>query len=261
MIHVRKLIFSYGKGPRIFDDFSWDVNRGEAWSIIGPSGCGKTTLLYLLAGLFTPQGGTITIDGEPIIRPRPKTGLILQDHGLLPWGTVWENACLGLKIRGFYGPDGRHAPLNETLDAHNGEDRVSHWLKRLKIDSLRDKYPSQISGGERQRTAICRSLVMEPDFLLLDEPFSALDAPTREDLEQLCIGLNREGGLTMVIVTHNIEEAVLMGRHILVLGRDTTREPVICDNTGAHGRADDAAFQDQCHQLRGLLDNGNEIER
>ena len=204
--------------------------------------------------MYKPRRGTITIDGQQITRPRPKTGLVLQDHGLLPWATVWENTYLGLKIRGFYGPDGRHAPLNEPVDTPAARSQVSRWLKRLKIDHLKDKYPAQISGGQRQRTAICRTLALEPDLLLLDEPFSALDAPTREDLERLIVDLNTESGLTTLIVTHNIEEAVIMGRQILVLNTGVNKDPAVFNNayaTAAH--QDQAAFRSQCTQLRKLL--------
>jgi ABC-type taurine transport system ATPase subunit len=110
MIQLEKLFFTYPQGPAIFKEFNWSISQGEAWAVLGPSGCGKTTLLYLLAGLTQPTSGHITVDGKPITRPRPHTGLILQDYGLLPWATVYQNAELGLRIRGFYGPDGKHAP-------------------------------------------------------------------------------------------------------------------------------------------------------
>lgn len=254
MIETLNLTFGYGKTAAIFDSFSWKVRRGEAWSVIGSSGCGKTTLLYLLAGLYKPRRGTITVDGQQITRPRPKTGLVLQDHGLLPWATVWENAYLGLKIRGFYGPDGRHAPENEPVDTPAAHNQVSLWLDRLKIDHIKDKYPAQISGGQRQRTAICRTLALEPDLLLLDEPFSALDAPTREDLEKLIVDLNSESGLTTLIVTHNIEEAVIMGRQILVLKTGVNKEPAVFENAYFAGAdQDQVEFRSQCTQLRQLL--------
>src|SRR3990172_5599760 len=110
MIQIRALTFGYPHSPFIFDEFSWKVERGETWAILGASGCGKTTLLYLLAGLCQPNGGQILIDDLPLTRPRPRTGLILQDYGLLSWATVRQNAELGLRVRKFYWPDGTHAP-------------------------------------------------------------------------------------------------------------------------------------------------------
>ena len=233
MIDVTDLTFAYGKQTPIFLNFDWHVNTGEAWAVIGPSGCGKTTLLYLLAGLRQPSSGTVAIAGEVVTRPRPQTGLILQDHGLLPWATVRDNAALGLTIREFYGPDGRHAPREARLARPAMQQRVQDWLDRLGIADLAGKYPSQVSGGQRQRTAIARTLALQPDLLLMDEPFSALDAPTREDLQDLTVELQRETQLTTVIVTHNIEEAVYLGRHILVLHEPPNREAQVFENPGA----------------------------
>ncbi len=255
MINVDDLTFVYGKHTPVFEGFNWHVETGEAWAVIGPSGCGKTTLLVLLTGLRHPSGGSIRIAGEPVTRPRPETGLILQDHGLLPWATIRENARLGLKIREFYGPDGRHAPRGERLSRAAAEERVQRWLERLGIAGLAQKYPQQVSGGQRQRTAIARTLALEPDLLLMDEPFSALDAPTREDLQELTVELQHETGLTMVIVTHNIEEAVYLGRKILVLHEPPNREAHIVENPGAGqpGYRNSAAYLQQIETVRGLL--------
>jgi NitT/TauT family transport system ATP-binding protein len=228
MIRARSLRFNYPNQPLLFQDFNWSVERGETWTILGPSGCGKTSLLYLLAGLLEPEGGEIEIGGLPLKRPRPRTGLILQDFGLLPWATVGENAELGRRVWDFYGPDGTHAPTDQRSVRDNMK-----WLERLGISELAGKYPGQISGGQRQRTAIARTLALQPDLLLMDEPFSALDAVTREDLQALTLELCAEQGLTLVMVTHAIEEAVIMAQHILVLGHAPTRAPKTFDNPGA----------------------------
>jgi ABC-type nitrate/sulfonate/bicarbonate transport system ATPase subunit len=255
MIEVDDLTFAYGAQAAIFQGFSWRVGKGESWAVIGPSGCGKTTLLYLLDGLRQPSAGTIRIAGQGFTRPRPATGLILQDHGLLPWATVWENAGLGLTIRKFYGPDGRHVPRDGGLDKADIERRVRYWLERLGIASLRDKYPGQLSGGQRQRTAIARTLALEPDLLLMDEPFSALDVPTREDLQALTLELLAETGLTTVIVTHSIEEAALLGKSILVLSQPPNREAYIIHNPAAGEVASrgSAAIQSTVDELRRVI--------
>jgi NitT/TauT family transport system ATP-binding protein len=229
-----------------------EVQGGESWSIIGPSGCGKTTLLYLLAGLKHPDKGTIMIAGTPILRPRPGTGLVLQDHGLLPWATARENARLGLTIRELYGPDGRHAPVEPTLDGEAAEKKVDYWLDRLGIKDVSHKYPSQLSRGQRQRTAIARTLVLEPDLLLMDEPFSALDQTIREDLQKVMLAFNAEAGRTNLLVTHDIEEAVFVGERILLLQSGTNRKPEIIPNQLA-GRSEsrqDKGFLETCAFLR-----------
>lgn len=255
MISVERLTHAYGGQDPTFSDFRLRVERGEVWAVIGPSGCGKTTLLYLLAGLLSPASGVVRVDGKRLARPRPRSGLVLQDHGLLPWATVSENVRLGLRIRRFYGADGRHAPSEPPLDAEAGNRRVARWMARLRIDGLADKYPLKLSRGQRQRTAIARTLVLDPDLLLLDEPFSALDAPTREDLQRLVGDLKREAGLTCVIVTHDIEEAVVMGEKILALSGRANRDATVVPNgcaLGASGRRQ-PAFQRMCADLRRLL--------
>ena len=255
MIEIRDLTFAYGGHSPLFEGFSLNVGQGEAWSIIGASGCGKTTLLYLLAGLRRPNAGKIIIDGIPMVRPRPRSGLVLQDHGLLPWATVLENARLGLIIRKFYGADGRHAPVDEQLNKDAVNQRIEHWLKTLGIEKLRRQYPAMLSRGQRQRTAIARTLAMEPDLLLLDEPFSALDAPTREDLESLIIDLHTNSNLTYIIVTHDIEVAVAMGKKILVLETGANRFARVIENKPA-GSADfrkHDAFHKKYEELREVL--------
>jgi NitT/TauT family transport system ATP-binding protein len=255
MIKIKDLTFAYSGQPPIFQGYSLEIERGEALSIIGPSGCGKTTLLYLLAGLRHPQSGRILIDQIPIKRPRPRSGLVLQDHGLLPWQTVRENARLGLTIRGFYGSDGRHAPVDENTDPGQADQRVDGWLAKLGIENLRDQYPLQLSRGQRQRTAIARTLVMQPDLLLMDEPFSALDVPTREELQKFIIDLHAASDLTYVIVTHDIEVAVVMGKKILVLAKGCNQNAHMIDNACAGlaaGRRQDA-FQQTCEDVRHLL--------
>jgi ABC-type nitrate/sulfonate/bicarbonate transport system ATPase subunit len=251
MIHLDSLTFAYGQAPPIFEGFNWCVERGEAWAVLGPSGGGKTTLLYLLAGLQFPSSGRVLVDGLPLDRPRPHTGLILQEYGLLPWATVRENALLGLKVRNFYGPDGKHAPkdFKPTL-------AVEHWLERLGLAGLGDKYPGQISGGQRQRTAIARTLALKPDLLLMDEPFSSLDAPTREGLQNLMLELWAEEQLSMVIVTHAIEEAAILGQKILLLGAPPNTSPVVIDNPGSAGSGfrDSPAYQALCKGLRSRME-------
>ncbi len=255
MIEVRNLRFGYGDGAFLFEDFSFTVRQGEAWTVIGPSGCGKTTLLFLIGGLNKPTGGEIYIGGEKISRARPSTGLVLQDHGLLPWATVLENSRLGLKIRNFYGPDGKHSPAHVKIDGEKDAGRVEYWLHWLGIDHLKDMYPAQLSRGQRQRAAIARTLVLEPDLLLMDEPFSALDAPIREELQKVMNRFHQESGLTSLTVTHDIEEAVVLGEKILVLSNSCNRIPRVIDNhlSGEIDKRTDPEFITRCAELRDLL--------
>lgn len=250
MIYLDSISYAYPQGTPVFQDYSWQVERGQSWAVLGPSGCGKTTLLYLLAGLRFPTAGRILIDGEILRRPRPQTGLILQDYGLLPWATVKQNVSLGFKIRDFYGPDGTHAPA-DFIPASN----VDAWIERLGLTEHVDKYPSQLSGGQRQRTAIARTLALQPDLLLMDEPFSSLDAPTREGLQNLTLELKAEQHLTLIIVTHAIEEAAFMGSHILLLENPPNTQAQIFPNpnAGKPGYRDSKEYHELCAELRNRM--------
>ena len=240
---LRDVTFGYRESQPIFQEFSWAIAPGDAWAVIGPSGCGKSTLLYLLTGLRQPQSGGVRVDGNPVGKPHPgsMTGLILQDYGLLPWATVWDNVRLGLQLRGV--------PRGEQRE------QVAYWLERLDIAALRDHYPAQLSGGQRQRTAIARTLVIRPNLLLMDEPFNSLDALTRERLQNVVLALIPEHGLTTVLVTHNIEEAVFLGQRVLVLAQPPAAKTTVFDNQheDPHAFRSAPAFLTQCTALRTLL--------
>jgi NitT/TauT family transport system ATP-binding protein len=250
MIKIESLTFQY-KSTLVFKDFNWQAHDGDSWAILGSSGCGKSTLLALLAGLRFPTAGKVSINGANVTRPRPQTGLILQDYGLLPWATVRENAGLGLAVRSFYGADGVHAP-REQMTAPG----VDTWLQRLGLESVANKYPGQISGGQRQRTAIARTLALQPDLLLMDEPFSSLDAPTRESLQRLTLDLISEQGLTLVLVTHSIEEAILLGKKILLLNAPPNKEGLIIDNSyaGRFNYRESTQYLDLYRKLRNHME-------
>ncbi len=257
MIEITGLTFAYGHAVPVFRDFSWSVAAGEAWTIIGPSGCGKSTLLYLIAGLRQPQAGQVLVGGQPVPRPRASTGLVLQDYGLLPWATVWENVALPMRLGHFYRrKDRASAGLRPYPRPDITAEQVDYWLKRLGVAHLRNNYPSQISGGQRQRVAIARSLLQRPQLLLLDEPFSSLDAVTREDLQCLTLELRQETAVTTVVVTHTIEEAAFLGQRILVLGRPPNTRAQIIENptAGTPAYRGQPAYWQKIGELRAALE-------
>ena len=242
MVEIEGLCFSYQTGAPIFTDFNWSIAQAERWSVIGPSGCGKTTLLYLLAGLRLPTSGKINIDGNPLTKPRLSTGLILQDYGLLPWATTFDNISLGLRLRRF---------SNGKVNQVTGE-----WLSKLGIDAVSNRYPAELSGGQRQRVAIGRTLALEPDLLLMDEPFGSLDALTREEMQNLMIRLWESMSSTMILVTHNIEEAVFLGKRIMILKHPPNTEPIIIENhnSGYSEYRDTPDFVEKCKEVRELVE-------
>jgi NitT/TauT family transport system ATP-binding protein len=211
-------------------------------------------LLFLLAGLQEPSAGQILIANEEQKGPRPQTGLILQDYGLLPWATARNNIQLGFDIRRFYGPDGKHAPQDFDVDLKH--ERVDFWIERLGLTAHSNKYPAQLSGGQRQRVAIARTLALQPDLLLMDEPFSSLDAPSRANLQDTTIELSQEQALTLVIVTHSIEEAAIMGEKILLLSHPPNRQTIVFPNprSGQQGFRETTIYFELCRQLRQVME-------
>lgn len=255
MIDFDQVSFAYSPGAPIFQGFSWCVQPGELWAVLGPSGGGKSTLLRLLAGLLQPQSGVVRVDGEVLRQPTPRNGLILQDCELLPWSTLRRNAELGLRVQRLQRPWRRWRRPDPALDTAAIAARAEHWLQRLGIAALAERYPHQVSGGERQRCAIARTLVTAARRLLMDEPFAALDVRTREALQELTVQLCQEQGLTGVVVTHALEEAVFMGQRILVLRRGHPVAATIVENPHPcdAGFRDSAACRERCIELREAL--------
>ena len=221
----------------ILTQFNWQVSARERWALVGPSGCGKTTLLYLLAGLKKPTSGHVYCNGMLAEAPMKKVSFIQQNYGLFRWKTVRSNLALPLQLE--------KVPKTEVAE------RVAREVERLGLAGLEDQFPSQLSGGQCQRVAIGRALINEPAVLLMDEPFSALDALTRETLQEEVLRLSIERGVTLVLVTHSIEEAVYVCDHLLVYGADGL---VVLDNQETPQDRYDARFVAQCARVKKLLE-------
>jgi NitT/TauT family transport system ATP-binding protein len=199
----------------VIGDLSLTLREGEIISIVGPSGCGKTTLLNTLCGLLSPDSGSIRWHGREVSGQPQNVGYMLQKDLLLPWRTALGNAMLGLEIRG--------------VAAVEAEDRSRAMLDQLGLHGFADHYPSTLSGGMRQRVALARTLVHEPDVLLLDEPFAALDFQSKLLIESDTAALVRQGRRSLLLITHDIEEAVSLADRVIVLSKRPTRIKAVYD--------------------------------
>ncbi|WP_071396292.1 ABC transporter ATP-binding protein [Bacillus tuaregi] len=245
MIKVEQLDVRYGE-EKALDNISLTMKKNTTYAIIGPSGCGKTTLLYTLAGLITPASGSIFVNKEKLAGIRKNTGLILQDYGLLPWKTVWDNIAFPLKTRGLH---------KSEIQA-----KVTSILDSLGMLPFGKKLPGELSGGQKQRVAIARTLALEPDLLLMDEASSALDAMTKEHIQNLILNTYKQREITLVMVTHNIEEAVFLGQNIIVMSKGKIRHIIENPHFGAVDLRNQLEFYKICLEVRKWLDDEVEMD-
>lgn len=239
MIRVEGICKRFDPGEvDVLDRISFSLSQGDTLSIIGPSGCGKTTLLYILAGLLSPTSGTLQKGKEGMKDGDIETAFILQDYGLFPWKTVWENVALAPKLKG-----------NSRRECR---EITTALLEELGLGTLGDRYPVQLSGGQKQRVAIARALALNPSILLMDEPFSSLDAITRERLQDALLRTWQARELTYILVTHSVEEAVFLGRHIIILTDRPARVKVMIDNPdfGKQGYRMDQSYFEKLNEVR-----------
>jgi len=202
MLSVSQLTARYD-GHLALEDINLTIAEKELVVVLGPSGCGKTTLLNLIAGFLRPERGSITLDGQRVVGPGAERGVVFQHEGLLPWRNVLDNVAFGLQLAGADKAT-RHATARQML-------------KKVGLNGAEKKFIWQLSGGMRQRVGIARALAADPQLLLLDEPFGALDAFTREQMQELLLNLWRDSGKQVLLITHDIEEAVFLASELILL--------------------------------------------
>ena len=215
MLQISHLSADYGGKPALAD-INLTLESGELLVVLGPSGCGKTTLLNLIAGFVPYQHGSITLEGQRVTGPGAERGVVFQNEGLLPWRNVQDNVALGLQLAG--------------VDKAQRRQAAAQMLKKVGLEGAEKRFIWQLSGGQRQRVGIARALAANPQLLLLDEPFGALDAFTREQMQTLLLSLWHETGKKVLLITHDIEEAVFMATELVLLspgpGRVLERLPL-----------------------------------
>lgn len=219
MIRIKNLSVAYedrNSNNMALKDITLELAAGETCAIIGPSGCGKSTLLKVLAGIIKKFEGTVEINGQAVRPQKQKIGFIPQNYGLLPWKTIYENIRLGVKIK--------------NKQASDNEQNQAAMVQLLGLGGLEHRYPGELSGGQQQRVALARAFLLQPDLLLMDEPFSALDAMTREEIQNVFLQVWRKHSVSTILVTHHVEEAVYLGRKIVILSATPGRVSKIIDN-------------------------------
>jgi NitT/TauT family transport system ATP-binding protein len=238
--------FPTANGPmRVVDGVSLEVRQGEFVSIIGPSGCGKTTLLNIVGGFVQPTRGHVLLDNRPIDAPGPDRGVIFQEYGVFPWLTVRGNVEFGLRL----GANKAHAGKRDAI--------VKRYLSLMGLTDFADHHPKHLSGGMRQRLALARAYAVQPEFLLMDEPFGALDAQTRTAMQDLLLHVLATEGKTVLLVTHSVDEAIYLSSRIVVVTARPARVRTIVDVPFAYPRHEsiheDRRFAELRARLRALV--------
>lgn len=206
------LEFPSENGPiRVVDNVSYEIGDGEFVSVIGPSGCGKTTMMNMVAGFLYPTSGSVKVDGKPVHGPGPDRGVIFQEYGVFPWLTVRDNIAFGLTL----------AANKTSLEVR--QEICNRYMQLMGLVDFADAYPKTLSGGMRQRLAIARAYAVKPQFLLMDEPFGALDAQTRAHMQDVLLQALRTENKTVMLITHSVEEAIYMSSRIVVMTARPTR--------------------------------------
>jgi NitT/TauT family transport system ATP-binding protein len=242
MVEIRDLSLTYGGTIMALSRVNANFEEGKISALIGPSGCGKTSLIRIMAGLLKPSEGRILIAGEEVRGPRKTTAVIFQDYGLLPWKTVRANAELPLRIAGL----------------KDRRERAGVLLAKFGLAAFEKLYPRELSGGMKQRLAIVRAMAAAPELLLMDEPFSGLDALTREEVQEFFLSVARERRLTIIMVTHSIEEAVYLADSVYVMagknpGTLKTRAAISRSGGERAGFREEPVFREYCAVLRAAL--------
>src|SRR6266404_37181 len=247
MLEIRDLekVYRGREGDvRALQPTSFTVGSGEFVSLVGPSGCGKSTTLYMIAGLETPTGGEILLEGEPVAGPGADRGMVFQNYTLFPWLTVLKNTRFSFQL------DNNRDPTRTTSQAMNRVGRAYSLLDLMGLRNFYNAFPRELSGGMKQRVAIARALTNQPKVLLMDEPFGALDAQTREEMQELLLLLSRHEKTTALFVTHDVEEAIYLSTRILAFSARPGRIlREICVPFG-HPRALDIKLAPEFMQLK-----------
>jgi NitT/TauT family transport system ATP-binding protein len=244
MIEIKDLSVEY-KGNKeqvlALDKLNINIETGDIYTFIGPSGCGKSTLLHVLSGIHEAYDGSVLIDGSSINPKIHRIGLVLQNYGLLPWKNIYDNALLALKIKG-----------------EKADDYEKYILEKLGLSDMLKRYPKELSGGQKQRVAIARAFILKPDLLLMDEPFSALDAITREEMQELFLEIWRENRVTTVFITHSVDEALYLGRKIVVLSPSPGKVLKIIENRafGLDNLRFSHEYYDMSKEIRKTIEEG-----
>ena len=239
--HV-SLAFDTPKGRlQVVDDVSYTIDDGDFIAVIGPSGCGKTTMMSMLAGFQKPTTGQVLFDNAPVKGPSPERGVIFQEYGVFPWLTVRQNIAFGLTLNANRVPP---AQRDEICD---------HYLSLMGLSDFANSYPKHLSGGMRQRVAIARAYAVKPQFLLMDEPFGALDAQTRANMQNLLLQVLAAEGKTVMLITHSVEEAIYLASRIIVVTARPARIKEIIDVPFSYPRDESIHERPEFGQLRSYI--------